>query len=355
VTAATWERRIDAVERLRDEVMPVAEFGHEALRRLRTLMTIDAAFFATVDPATLLFTSAMAEAPLASATQLFLENEFGQDDVNKFAALANSPETVDSLDHATNGDRAASARYLDVIAPLGLGDELRVALTSRGHCWAVLCLHRTESKLGFEQFEIDLVRRLGPHLAEGVRRSLTMFPTPRVLSAVAGPGIVILGDDLSIVSINAQAERWLTEIDLSSSTATLPLPVPFYAAAMRLTDRRHPDADHRDTVIRLRTGQGTWLAVHASHLNGSAGSQIAIILEPANPAHLSSMILATHGLTPAQSRVVELVVQGRSTRQIMSQLQISQHTVQEHLGVAFERFGIGSRRELVTTLLGGPR
>lgn len=355
MTAAAWERRIDAVERLRDEIMPVADFGPEALRRLRALMTIDAAFFATVDPATLLFTSAMAEAPLASATQLFLENEFGESDVNKFAALANSSETVNSLDHATNGDRTASPRYLDVIAPLGLGDELRVALTSRGHCWAVLCLHRAESNLGFEEFEIDLLRRIGPVLAEGVRRSLTMSAGPPAPWAVAGPGLIILGDDLSVVSINTQADRWLAEIDLGSATANRPLPIPFYAAAMRLTDTRRPNGDHTDAVIRLCTGQGTWLAVHASRLSGSAGDQIAIILEPANPAQLSSMILATHGLTPAQSRVAELVVQGRSTRQIMSQLRISQHTVQEHLGVAFERFGIGSRRELVTKLLGGPR
>jgi hypothetical protein len=51
-------------------------------------MSIDAAFFATVDPATIPFTSVIAEAPLGAATPLFLENEFGHDDVNKFTALA---------------------------------------------------------------------------------------------------------------------------------------------------------------------------------------------------------------------------------------------------------------------------
>ena len=69
-------------------------------------MTIDAAFFATVDPETLLFTGASSEEPLVEAASLFLENEFGRDDVNKFAALANGADPVSSLDVATRGDRA---------------------------------------------------------------------------------------------------------------------------------------------------------------------------------------------------------------------------------------------------------
>jgi DNA-binding CsgD family transcriptional regulator len=353
MTAARWERRVDAVERLRFEPLLVSDFGNEALRRLRKLLTIDAAFFATVDPATLLFTSAMAESPLAAATQLFLENEFGHDDVNKFADLAHSSDSVNSLDHATHGERTASDRYRDVMKPLGLGDELRVALMSGGYCWGVLCLHREDSSLGFEQHELDLLRRLAPRVAEGLRRSLAIFATTSSPPTIEGPGIIILGDDLSIVSINSQAERWLSEIENNESSVDRPLPVSIYAAAMRLLATRLPGARSVETATRVRTLHGAWLTVQPSHLNGSTGTQIAIILEPANPAQLISLILSAQGLTPAQSRVAELVLQGRSTRQIVSELQISQHTVQEHLGVAFEKFGIGSRRELVTKLLGG--
>lgn len=65
-------------------------------RRLRAVMSIDAAFFATVDPVTLLFTSAVVEEPLRTAAPQFLENEFGRNDVNKFASLARSPDRVGS-------------------------------------------------------------------------------------------------------------------------------------------------------------------------------------------------------------------------------------------------------------------
>ena len=44
--------------------LDVAELRDEVLRRLRRIMSVDAAFFGTVDPETMLFTSAVAEDPL---------------------------------------------------------------------------------------------------------------------------------------------------------------------------------------------------------------------------------------------------------------------------------------------------
>lgn len=43
--------------------------------------------------------------------------------------------------------------------------------------------------------------------------------------------------------------------------------------------------------------------------------------------------------------------QGRSTAEIVAALQISTHTLQEHLRAVFDRFGVGSRRELVAALM----
>jgi DNA-binding CsgD family transcriptional regulator len=77
---------------------------------------------------------------------------------------------------------------------------------------------------------------------------------------------------------------------------------------------------------------------------------VAVVLDSADTSHMSSLVLAAHGLTPAQSRVVALVLQGRSTPSIVKELHISADTLQEHLHAVFDKLGIGSRRELVAAL-----
>src|SRR3954454_5111611 len=108
--------KVAELERLATSGLDVAAFQAEALRRLRSLLTIDAAFFATVDPETLVFTGVLSEEPLLEVASLFLENEYGRGDVNKFTSLAMATDPVSSLDAATGGDRATSARFREVIA-----------------------------------------------------------------------------------------------------------------------------------------------------------------------------------------------------------------------------------------------
>jgi DNA-binding CsgD family transcriptional regulator len=347
-------RTLDEIGRISAEGLGLASFRTEGLRSLRSSVPIDAAFFAAVDPTTLLFTSALVEDPLASVTAQFLDNEYGRDDVNKFAWLASSADNVGSLDGATGCDRMASARYREVLAPLGLGDEIRVALAVGGLCWGVLCLHRSAASKGFDVAEVDLVRRVAPDLARGLRRSITLYPaTPN--APTAGPGIIILDPELAIVSLNPAAETLLADIVDADWPAHLDLPVTVYAAAAAAGLA----ADQRDEIApqpatRLRRGCGDWITVNVSPLRGGEGGQIAVILDSADTRHVSSLILAAHGLTAAQSRVVALVLQGRSTPFIVKELQISTNTLQEHLHAVFDKFGIGSRRELVTALSGHP-
>jgi DNA-binding CsgD family transcriptional regulator len=338
------------LERLATAGLDSAAFQTEALRRLRSLISIDAAFFATVDPETLLFTSASSEEPLAEAASRFLDNEFGHDDVNKFASLARAADPVSSLDVATRGDRAESTRFREVMAPLGLGDELRVALRSRGQCWGVLCLHRSAGVSGFAIDEIGLVRGIAPFLADGLRRGIALAAANRDdLVPLDGAGVIVLGPDLSVVSINAPAERWLDDI-VGEWPGNFDVPIPVIGAAARVFA---PDVDGpvESAVARLPSRSGGWISVQASRLRGPDQEQVVVLLQPATTQEISSMVLAAHGLTPAQHRVATLVLQGRSTAEIVTALHISTNTLQEHLRAVFDRFGVGSRRELVAALM----
>jgi len=96
-------------------------FRIESVKRLKKAIPVDASFLATADPATLLFTGAVLDDVLPSATAQFLENEFMREDAVKFARLARGRSPVESLGAATRGELVLSPRYQEILAPMDLG------------------------------------------------------------------------------------------------------------------------------------------------------------------------------------------------------------------------------------------
>jgi DNA-binding CsgD family transcriptional regulator len=327
--------------------MATPELRVEVLRRLRRVMHIDAAFFASADPDTLLFTGAVQESPLDRATPLFLENEYGTPDVNKFSALAAARDPVMSLDAATNGDRSRSARYRDIMAPLGLGDEMRVALRDGGTTWGFLCLHREDGAAGFTPDELRAAVRLAPHIGRALR--LSMLVDASAAEPTVGPGVIVLSDDLSVVATTPAAEPLLQELAVQWPRAQ-GIPVPVMAVAARVRHGGGADHDSAAARVRLRTAANRWLTLHAAHLAGDT-SGIVVVIEPSRADEAVPVMLAALGLTHREAEVAMLIVRGCSTRQVMQALEISQHTVQDHLKAVFDKAGVRSRRELVARLM----
>jgi hypothetical protein len=102
------------------------------LPRLRQAVPFDAAFWSTADPATLLFTQPHQEEIPETTIPYFIQNEFLDEDVNKWTTLARDPVGVRTLAELTKGDLEASPRYRDLFRPLGLGDELRAVFRVGG-------------------------------------------------------------------------------------------------------------------------------------------------------------------------------------------------------------------------------
>lgn len=313
------------------------------LRSLRRLVPVDAAFFATADPETLLFTSAYAEEPLDTATALFLDNEFGAEDVNKFTALATAGTHVSSLDAATRGDRGSSGRYREIMRPVGLGDELRAALTTGQDCWGYLCLHRTDHPLGFTPAEAAVIARVGPHIAHGLRQSVLLHGAAPAV-AHPRPGVLVLAPDLTVVATTPEAAALLERLE---PMPHLPLPAVVHAVVAALNaGRAAPSA-------RVRSADGGWLALHASHLDGADAGRVAVVIEPGTARSTLTIRLAAYGLSRREAEVARLVLRGSSTRAICAALHISPHTVQDHLKHVFDKLGVRSRRDLVGLMLGG--
>ena len=345
-----------SVERVRQEIVRLSHAGLdsrtfrvEAVKQLRKAIPTDVSFFATADPATLLFTSAVRDDVLARATAQFLEREFLKDDPIQFTRLARGSSPVDSLDMATKGELARSPRYQELLEPLELGDELRAALMVGPKCWGFMCLHRERSSPNFTPAEAALLARLAPHLAEGLRAALLLGDS-RATPQPDGPGLVLLADDLSLVAITPAAEGWLAEVEQSDWRSSLELPNAVYAVAARLLALERGGHTPPDLMprIRLRTASGRWLVLHASRLRaaGTEG-QIAVIFEEARPAEIAPLIVDAYGLTKREGEITRLVLRGLSTAQVSEELHITPNTVRDHFKAIFDKVGVRSRRELV--------
>lgn len=124
----------DQLARVGSSGLDLDTFRARTFDAIRPVVPFDAAFWAIADPATLLFTRGVQEELPSQSVPAFLQNEFMTDDVNQFAAVAAEPRRMHTMHAATGGDMSKSARFREILEPLGLGDELRIAFTTRRAC-----------------------------------------------------------------------------------------------------------------------------------------------------------------------------------------------------------------------------
>jgi DNA-binding CsgD family transcriptional regulator len=337
------DSHFDAIVERCHSGLDLAALRRDVLPRLRRAVPVDALWMATADPATLLFTQAYREEIPASTAPYFVENEFLADDVNKWVELARDRRGARTLAEATDGHLEDSARYRDVFEPLGLGDELRVALRVRGACWGFMCLHR-ERGAPFRAQEVLYLQHLAPHLADGIRTGLLLRSIDLQEPADA-PGIVVLAPDGSVAGATPSAERWLEELDAGSDG--VPVELHVVASGLRALDAQSGTAPR----LRVRTRAGRWAVLHAAWLPGTADGAVAVIIEEATAGEVAPVVMLAYGLTDQERTITGLVCRGFSTREISQRLYVSANTVQDHLKSIFDKTGVRSRRELVVAIL----
>lgn len=323
----------------------------EALRsrllpRLRRAVPADGLWWATADPATLLFTGTYQEEIPDRTRPYFLENEFIADDVNKWTDVARDADGVRTLMQATGGAMSRSARYSDIFQPLGFGDEMRVVFRVQGACWGFLCLHR-EGRRPFSSDEALFMKTIAPHVALGLRAGL-VTGTLEAADVSRAPGVVLLSAELVVTGWTPPAEQWLEELGYTAGRDD-PLPTALLAVAARLQGQTNPDSEV--PRLRVRTRAGRWAVLHASHLPIGAGDAIAVIIDDASPAEVAPIVMLAYGLTEQERTVTGLVCQGLSTMEIAASARVSSNTVQDHLKSVFVKVGVRSRRELVVQVL----
>lgn len=317
------------------DALDAALLGH-----LHRLVGCGPMFVAAVDPVTMHFVrQARRDIPDKAAFR-FMSHEMSVPDVVKFQALAAARDPVDSLFHATDHAPAGSARWRDVIEPLGWGDELRVAVREAGQTWGVLCLHRAAGEAAFDDADARAVRAVVPALAAAFRRMSLTGGVPPVEGAL-GPGVVVLDDELVITATTGSASSWLEELATSDDG----VPIALMSAAARALTSGHPQ------TLAAITREGRWLSVQACTLHGPGKDAVAVVLQPAHPADAFPRVAAAARLTPRETEAASAVLRGMSDRAIARSMRLSEYTVQDHLKQVYAKTGTAGRADFVARLL----
>src|SRR5712691_5965526 len=235
-------------QRAKREVVSLCHSGldfvtlfREASSRLRAAVPFDRTCWHTLDPATLLFTSAWSQnLPQGPAVLKKLTgHEYEIDDVNKWAYLAGRDWPVGVLRHATHGCPDLSPRFRELLRPEGIGEELRASFVSGGTGWGALGLYRDHGRDGFDDDEAALLAELSSHLADGVRRALLLDGAAGGTDEL-GPGLIMLDRANDIEAMNAAAPVLVADIVEAGGTAmpgALPTAVLAVAAQARAAAR----------------------------------------------------------------------------------------------------------------------
>jgi DNA-binding CsgD family transcriptional regulator len=298
-----------------------------------------------MDPASLLVTSHFNDyMPQLPADWGALE--YYEDDVLKLAEVARSTSGISTLHEATNGDPTISARWHRYLE-LGADQELMASLrTKSGKVWGALSMYREPGRPLFDSDDLRFIQAVTPHLAYGARRALLV---DQAISAEYhdGPGLVVVSVSWEVKSTMPGVERWLWELsDGDWNAGKLPSSVLAVAGRARRT-AENPHLPAEIAVARVLSRAGTWVILHGACLLAPGPRQVAVIIEPAHPARISSLLMSAYRLSEREQEVTKLVLQGNSTSQIADELAVSPFTVQQHLKGIFNKTGVHSRRDLV--------
>ncbi len=301
----------------------------------------------TLDPVSLLVTSHYQTGILEIPSE-WLAHEYFEDDFHTLADVALSERGLSTLHEATAGEVSRSPKWNAFIQPYGGDQELLVALRTRtGDAWGVLGLYREPGQPLFDRDEFRFLSEVSPYLAEGARRALLVGEACDP-EGPETPGLVVLWEDWSVESITPGVAHLLAELPDSEWEGRGKLPPSVLAVAGRaLRAAEHADAPGEVAFARVLSRAGRWMVLHGVALVADGARRVAVIVEPAGPARIASLLMAAYGLSDREQEVTRLVLQGNSTAQIAERLVVSVHTVQQHLKSIFDKTGVHSRRELV--------
>lgn len=356
MSVALEERTFSEVKRLCCAGLDGPELLAEVIERLRRVVPFEAYCASTADPASGLVTHSLAEEMGGiEEAAIFFEHLYFEHDLYRFRNMVLSRRQVVLLSESGRPER--TARYRELLRPLGLAHEMSGVFTAGGYMWGSMDLIREAGSPDFESREVAMLQRIAPHLGHGLKMAALRVRDSGGRGGTDVPGVLTLDHGGRVTQHTPAAERWLRDLeDLDPEWREwerLPPAVRMVVVALRraLNPERDRDAES-EPRLRARTRSGRWITLYSSLTEATPErpAETVIVIEPTKPEEMLPFSMAAYGLSPREEEIVKLVVRGLSTVRIARQLYISEYTVQNHLRSVFEKVGVRTRGELAKRL-----
>ncbi|MDN4478733.1 LuxR C-terminal-related transcriptional regulator [Demequina sp. SYSU T00039] len=331
--------------------LPLHRFMDEAASTIERVIPISGGCLSTLDPATAMVSSTRKFAGLSgnnAGDVAWAHVEYGVEDPSSIEAMVRSGTTALGMHLSLDGAVESSVRMAELMLPVfDYRDEARAIFHDRHGAWGAISVFRGRDDAPFSRQELDFLAAIAPAFTRGIRAGLLSQLSAADAERATGPVVMIIDSADRLAQSSPGAAAQLERLSNAPSAGDpLTLVHALVAAARRYA---RCEADHLPR-IRVRTGDGIWLVLHAAPLGGAAdrAGDVVVTIEEARPQEVMGLVADAFGLTARERDVTTQVLRGADTKEIAAAMHVSPYTVQDHLKSIFDKAGVASRRELVS-------
>lgn len=339
---------IDRIGRLCASGLEAKPLREGALDVIRAMVPFDAHLWVLTDPLTRVGTSPLADVPFLPWPRLpeLIRSRY-LTEVNRWDRLEASGDTTATLLRATNGDRRRSLIWREVLADYGVTDIVTVVFADRFGCWAFLDLIRVEGAEPFSDLDAEFLASIRGSLTTALRecQARTFVEVGEQID-LDGPAVVLLDEALRMHDQTSAAALTLLRLN-PPGVDIAPVPAAVYnvGASLLALEQGIPVGAPRS---RVHLGSGRWLTLRADRL----GTGLAVTLESSTPLDRLEVFGLAHGLSPRERQVLGAMVAGADNRTMARALDVSDHTVHDHVKSVLAKCSVPSRQVLLARVVG---
>lgn len=252
--------------------------------------------------------------------------------------------------------------------PQGLVDQLGIVIEHNRRMLATVGFGLDESAPPISEATVDDMRIIAPHL----RRAVTiagLLDEARAAAAsfeatldATSSAVILVGADLRIVHAYAMATAMLDRRDpILENAGRLEFAQAVAPGKLEAAVRATADADIAMTQsgvgIPARRGDGSTIVAHVLPLKfraplraGLRQTAVAAVLvaEPGREPNLPvDALTALYNLRPSELRIFEMIVRGRSSREMAIAVGVKPSTIKTHVQSLYDKTGRHNRVGLV--------